>query len=192
MELEELKQKWDILSKEVEKQKIINKKLMDNVVNQKLKGLISYNWLGFALSIFAIIFVIYSDITIGMPDVTTYFYIGAIAVFCFMLYDIYNYRILLKAKNYNQDLISAEKTIIKYRQNTINGYICSYVFIIPYLGYFFILFNPALLSTKLFWLVILIFLGALAFTFLIVRWDIGKIKNLQKSLSELKEFEKEE
>lgn len=192
MELEELKQKWVILSKEVEKQKIINQKLMDNVVNQKLKGLISYNWFGLIFSLFAISFIIYTDITIGIPEITIYLYIGVIAIVLSMIFNIYNFRILLKAKSYNQDLISAEKTILKYRKNTINSYICAYVTVIPYMGYFFILFNPALISTKLLWFIILIFLGALAFTVIELRWNMGKIKNLQKSIEELKEFEKED
>jgi hypothetical protein len=72
MELEELKQKWDILSKEVEKQKIINQKLMDNVVNQKLKGLISYNWFGLALSILVIPFVYYLGKSSGLHAVSQY------------------------------------------------------------------------------------------------------------------------
>ena len=190
MELEELKQKWDILSKEVEKQKIINKKLMDNVVNQKLKGLISYNWFVLALSILVIPFVYYLGKRSGLSDLT-FIYIGLAVVIIFAIWDMLNFRVLLKAKSYNQDLISAEKTIIKYRKNTINGYICAYIFIIPYLAYFFSFFKPYLIGSKLTWITILIFLGALAFTVIELRWNMGKIKTLQKSIEELKEFEEE-
>lgn len=190
MELEELKQKWDILSKEVEKQKIINKKLMDNVVNQRLKGLISYNWLGFALSILVIPFVYYLGKRSGLSDLT-YIYIGLAGVIFFMIWGIFSFRILLKAKFYNQDLISAEKTIIKYRKSTTISYLCQYIFIIPYLVYCLFTFKQLFISAGTLWVTIFVFLGALAFTVIELRWNLGKINNLQKSISELKEFEKE-
>lgn len=191
MELEELKQKWDILSKEVEKQKIINQKLMDNVVNQKLKGLISYNWFGIALSILVIPFVYYLGKRSGLSDLT-YIYIGLAGVIIFMIWGIFSFRILLKAKSYNQDLISAEKTIIKYRKNTTLSYLCQYIFIIPYLVYCLFTFKQLFISAGTLWVTILVFLGALAFTVIELRWNMGKIKTLQKSISELKEFEKED
>lgn len=190
MELEELKQKWDILSKEVEKQKIINQKLMDNVVNQKLKGLISYNWFGLALSILVIPFVYYLGKSSGLSDLT-YIYIGLAGVIFFMIWGIFSFRILLKAKSYNQDLISAEKTIIKYRKSTSLSYLCQYIFIIPYLVYCLFTFKQYFISAGTLWVTILVFLGALAFTVIELRWNMGKIKTLQKSIEELKEFEEE-
>lgn len=190
MELEELKQKWDILSKEVEKQKIINKKLMDNVVSQKLKGLISYNWVGLVFSLLAIPFVLYLGKQSGLGDLT-YIYIGIAGVVFFMIWGMFSFRILLKAKSYNQDLISAEKMIIKYRKSTILSYLCQYIYIIPYLAYFFYFFKPYLIDAKITWFVILLFLSALAITVVELKWNMGKIKNLQKSISELNEFEKE-
>lgn len=191
MELEELKQKWDILSKEVEKQKIINQKLMDNVVNQKLKGLISYNWFGLALSILVIPFVYYLGKRSGLSDLT-YIYIGLAGVIIFMIWGIFSFRIILKAKSYNQDLISAEKTIIKYRKSTSLSYLCQYIFIIPYLVYCLFTFKQYFISAGTLWVTILVFLGALAITVIELRWNMGKIKTLQKSISELKEFEKED
>ena len=191
MELEELKQKWDILSKEVEKQKIINKKLMDNVVNQKLKGLISYHWFGLALSILVIPFVYYLGKSSGLSDLT-YIYIGLAGVIFFMIWGIFSFRILLKAKSYNQDLISAEKTIIKYRKSTTLSYLCQYIFIIPYLVYCIFTFMQLFISAGTLWVTIFVFLVALAFTVIELRWNMGKIKTLQKSISELQEFEKED
>lgn len=190
MELEELKQKWDILSKEVEKQKIINKKLMDNVVNQKLKGLISYNWFGLALSILVIPFVYYLGKRSGLSDLT-YIYIGLAGVIFFMIWGIFSFRILLKAKSYNQDLINAEKTIIKYRKSTSLSYLCQYIFIIPYLVYCLLTFKQYFIIAGTLWITILVFLGTLAFTLVELRWNMGKIKTLQKSIEELKEFEEE-
>jgi len=190
MELEDLKQKWDILSKEVEKQKIINQKLMDNLVNQKLKGLISYNWFGLALSILVIPFVYYLGKRSGFSDLT-YIYIGIVGVIIFAIWGMLNFRILLKAKSYNQDLISAEKTIIKYRKSTTLAYLCQYIFIIPYLAYFFYIFKPYFTDAGTLWFIILLFVGTLGFTVIEVRWNLGKIKNLQKGISELKDFEKE-
>ncbi|MDD2577405.1 MAG: hypothetical protein PHV76_07880, partial [Bacteroidales bacterium] len=53
-------------------------------------------------------------------------------------------------------------------------------------------FKQLFISAGTLWVTILVFLGALAFTVIELRWNMGKIKNLQKSISELKEFEKED
>ncbi|MDD4068011.1 MAG: hypothetical protein PHV65_03955, partial [Bacteroidales bacterium] len=84
------------------------------------------------------------------------------------------------------------KTIIKYRKSTTLSYLCQYIFIIPYLVYCLFTFMQLFISAGTLWVTILVFLGALAFTVIELRWNMGKIKNLQKSISELKEFEKED
>jgi hypothetical protein len=43
MELENLKQQWNALSEEVKKQKILNKKLIDNAVDAKMDTIMKYN-----------------------------------------------------------------------------------------------------------------------------------------------------
>lgn len=187
MEIEELKQKWDLLSQEIEKQKIINKNLLDYIVNQKFKFLVSYNWLGIIIAVVIIPIVIIIGNFKDIPPL--FMYVGISALILFLLWGIYNERLLLKTKLYKNDLITSEKSIIKYKQNTLRYYLAQYLFLIIYLLWFFITHHDLLIAAKVLELSVVLILGAIALSLWEFKWYYGKVKELQKSISDLKNFE---
>jgi hypothetical protein len=189
MELDELKQKWDLLSQEVEKQKIINTKLLDNVINQKIKNLNTYSFLG----CFA-----YAAIIPVLIMVAQYKHIQASVIctaiasmFILFLWECYNIYLLSKTKSYKNDLISAEKSVIKYKQSKIWSYYAGFVFIVMIVSWFFFSFKEYLMETNRLVVSIVLLACAIALAIWEFKWDIGRVKELKKSIDELKEFELE-
>lgn len=189
MELEELKQKWDLLSHEVEKQKIVNQKLLDNVINQKIKNLNTYSLLG-CIAYAAIIPILimvgqYKFIQVGV------IYTATVSMFILFLWECYNIYLLSKTKSYKNDLISAEKSIINYKQSKIWSYYGGFVFIIMVVSWFFFSFKQYLMQADRLFISILLLICVIAFAIWEFKWDIGRVKELKKSIDELKEFELE-
>lgn len=189
MELDELKQKWDLLSQEVEKQKIINTKLLDKIINQKIKSLNTYSFLG-CIAYAAIIPILimagqYKNIQVNV--ICT----AIILMTILFLWECYNIYLLSKTKSYKNDLISAEKSVIKYKQSKIWSYYAGFIFIIIIISWFFVSFNQYLIQTNKLFISIVLLICAIAFAIWEFRWDIGRVKELKKSIDELKEFELE-
>jgi len=189
MELDELKQKWDLLSQEVEKQKIINNKLLDNVINQKIKNLNTYSFIGCILyaAIIPVLFMVaqYKHIQGSVICV------GIISMFILFLWEVYNIYLLSKTKSYKNDLISAEKSVIKYKQSKIWSYYAGFVFSVMVISWFFFSFYQYLIQTNRLLTSIMLFICLVALAIWEFKWDIGRVKELKKSIDELKEFELE-
>lgn len=199
MELDELKQKWDLLSQEVEKQKIINNKLLDNVINQKIKNLNTYSFIGCILYAFAITFLImiaqyihiqFSFISIGINSMFI-IYISIISMIILLIWEVYNIYLLSKTKSYKNDLISAEKSVIKYKQSKIWSYYAGFVFSVMVISWFFFSFYQYLIQTNRLLISIMLFICVVALAIWEFKWDVGRVKELKKSIDELKEFELE-
>lgn len=189
MELEELKQKWDLLSQEVEKQKIINTKLLDNVISRKIKNLNTYSFLGcIAYAVIIPIVIMIGQYKHVQQEVI---YTAVISMIILLLWEIYNLYLLSKTKSYKNDLISAEKSIIKYEQSKIWSYFAGFVFIFIILLWFFSSFNQYFIQTNNVVLLIVLLTCTIIFAIWEFRWDIGRVKELKKSMDELKKFELE-
>ena len=72
MELENLKQQWNVLSEQVKKQKILNKKLIDNAVDAKMDTIMKYNLVGIGCCVLYVLLVIFYPPTIFSRHVTIY------------------------------------------------------------------------------------------------------------------------
>jgi len=189
MELDELKQKWDLLSQEVEKQKIINTKLLDNVINQKIKNLNTYSFIG------SILYAAFIPVLIMVAQYKHFqgsaIYIAIISMFILFLWEVYNIYLLSKTKSYKNDLISAEKLVIKYKQSKIWSYYAGFVFIVMVVSWFFFSFNQFLMETNRLMISIVLLACVIVLAIWEFKWDIGRVKELKKSMDELKEFELE-
>lgn len=189
MELDELKQKWDLLSQEVEKQKIINQKLLDNVISQKIKNLNTYSFIGciaYAAIIPILIMVGQYKFIQGSVICT-----ATVSMFILFLWECYNIYLLSKTKSYKNDLISAEKSVIKYKQSKIWSYYASFAFVFIVMAWFFVSFNQYLMQADRLFISILLLICVIALAIWEFKWDIGRVKDLKKSIDELKEFELE-
>lgn len=187
MELEELKNKWEIMSKQIEKQTLVSKKLLDNVVVQKMNHLVSYNWFGIILTLIAIPIVIFLGMYKNIAGQFIYSGVGMLIVF--FIWGIYNFRLLLKTKSYKNNLISAERATIKYRNNTIWYYMTQYLFATIYVIWLIASSYKLLVQFNRLEIIIIAVIVTFALTIFEYRWYIGKIKELHNSIEELKSFE---
>ena len=189
MELDELKQQWDILHKELDKQQIINRRLMENAVRGKIKSISNENWRGLILVIFTIPFIWIMQHNYKGLD-TNVFYFGLLLMFFSLLFSIYSTFFFDKVMK-KKSILEREKGLLKFKK--IN-YISTFVAIV--LGFVFMIWvtismYEQLRQAKMFEIAILSFVAAMGFGIWVTYKYFRKINELHQSISDLKEFEKE-
>ncbi len=189
MELDELKQQWDILHKELDKQQIINRRLMENAVKQKIDNINLQNVFGLAVGVIItpFLFIMYNQKHLN--EFTFYATISfLILTLPFSIYWTYQFT---KHMSLQKNIIEIEKFLLKYkRYNYIIGKF-SYLFVLIIFSWELINIYEILTSINKFYPVLIIF--SLIFVGIIYLgiYEKKKIKNLHQSISDLKEFEKE-
>ena len=114
MELDELKQQWDILHKELDKQQIINRRLMENAVRGKIKSISNENWRGLILVIFTIPFIWIMQHNYKGLD-TNVFYFGLLLMFFSLLFSIYSTFFFDKVMK-KKSILEREKGLLKFKK----------------------------------------------------------------------------
>lgn len=87
MELEELKQQWDILHQKLNEQQIINKRLLENAVRQKIDFINSYNLFTSISALVLIPFLFIVQKQKNLDDI--FFYFILICAFLFIGFSIF-------------------------------------------------------------------------------------------------------
>ncbi len=190
MELEQLKQQWDILHAKLDEQQIINKRLLENAVKGKVKSISNENWSGLILVIFTIPFIWIMQHNYKGLD-TNVFYFGLFLMFYSLLFSIYSTFFFDKVMK-KQSIIKREKGLLKFKK--IN-YVSTFIVVI--LGFVFMVWvtismYEQLVQAKMLEIAILTFVAALAFGIWVTYKYFRKVNELHQSISDLKEFEKEE
>ncbi len=185
MEPEELKQQWDILHAKLDEQPIINKELMENAVKGKVKDISSENWTGLIMGLF-IIPLLWSMASRDMDEKMIWF--GFFIVFCSLLFSIYVTLFFDKVMK-KQSIVEREKGLLKYKQINIIRTCTLTVLIVIFL----VLYTILVYKTKPHLLILILFYSPILTAFSIWgnRKYMNDIKELQQSISDLKEFEKE-
>ena len=189
MELDELKQQWELLHQKLDEQELINKRLMENAVKQKIKSISNENWSGLLLVIFTIPFIWIMQYNYNGLD-TNVFYFGLLLMFSSLIFSIYstlNFDNVMKKKS----IMEREKGLLKFKK--IN-YISSFVGIV--LGVVFMVWvtismYEQLVKSKMVEIAIFSFIAAMAFGGWGTYKYFRKINELHQGISDLKEFEKE-
>lgn len=189
MELEQLKQQWDILHKELDKQQIINKRLMENAVKGKVKSISHENWSGLILVIFTIPFIWIMQHNYNGLD-TNVFYFGLFLMFLSLVFSLYSTFFFDKVMK-KQSILEREKGLLKFKKmNNIS------TFIVVVLGIIFMIWviismHKQLIQAKMLEIAIFSFMAAMSFGVWVTYKYLRKINELHQSISDLKEFEKE-
>ena len=189
MELDELKQQWELHQQKLDEQELINKRLMENAVKQKIKSISNENWSGLLLVIFTIPFIWIMQYNYNGLD-TNVFYFGLLLMFSSLIFSIYstlNFDNVMKKKS----IMEREKGLLKFKK--IN-YISSFVGIV--LGVVFMVWvtismYEQLVKSKMVEIAIFSFIDAMAFGGWGTYKYFRKINELHQGISDLKEFEKE-
>ncbi len=190
MELEQLKQQWEILHAKLDEQQIINKRLMENAVIQKIDFINTYNWIGIILGIGIIPIVIFWGKTKQIENGLLVFII-CILIF-FVILGVYKALQFKKTNSFRNNILDAEKIITKHEKTTFWYYIITLVVAVSFLVTFGLTYYELLIAYKRHWILLSIFAFVVIGSIGEMRWYLKKIKNLHQSISDLKEFEKEE
>ena len=193
MELENLKQQWNALSEEVKKQKILNKKLIDNAVDAKMDTIMKYNLVGIACCVLYVLLAIFYPPTIFSKHV--FMYLNVVIPFV-GLWQCASFYLFLKMKHYRNDVATMERYLIKYQKSEKLNYVVQCIIMPPFVFLFtrdmFLRSEDMEMFTSVPFSAIAIFV-----TFVVVSailgtmWYFKKIKDLKESVQNLKDFEEE-
>ncbi|HCB00246.1 MAG TPA: hypothetical protein DEP22_10085 [Porphyromonadaceae bacterium] len=189
MELEQLKQQWEILHKRLDEQEIINKQLMENAVKGKIKSISNENWGGLIFVIFTIPFIWIMQHNYKGLD-TNVLYFGLFLMFFSLLFSIYSTFLFDKIMK-KKSILEREKGLLYFKK--IN-YISTFIAIV--LGIVFMIWvtismHKQLIQTHMLEIAILSFVAAMGFGIWVTYKYFRKINELHQNISDLKEFEKE-
>ena len=189
MELEQLKQQWDILHQKLDEQQIINKRLMENAVKGKIKSISNENWKGLILVIFTIPFIWIMQHNYEGLD-TNLFYFGLLLMFFSLLSSIYSTFFFDKVMK-KKSILEREKGLLKFKK--IN-YISTFITIVwgfAFMVWVTISMYKQLIQTNMLEIAILYFVAAMGFGVWATYKYFLKLNELHQSISDLKEIEKE-
>lgn len=189
MELEQLKQQWDILHAKLDEQQIINKRLMENAVRQKIDFINSYNWIGIILGITIIPVILFLGKIRQVENGLIVFAVCMLAFFTIL--GIYKALQFKNINSFKNNILSTEKIITQHEKISYWYYVITLVVVICFLGVFGFIYYDILVAYNRHWILIAAFAFAIGAGFGEMKWYLGKVKNLHQSISDLKEFEKE-
>lgn len=193
MELENLKQQWNALSEEVKKQKILNKKLIDNAVDAKMDTIMKYNLVGIGCCVLYVLLLIFYPPTIFSRHVTIY--LNIIIPFT-GLWQCASFYLFLKMKHYRNDVATMERYLIKYQKSEKLNYVVQCITMTPFVFLFtrdmFLSSEAGEMFTSIPFSAIAIFLSFVVVSAIFgAIWYFKKITTLKESVQNLKEFEEE-
>ncbi|MDO5665261.1 MAG: hypothetical protein Q4G63_08405 [Bacteroidia bacterium] len=189
MELEQLKQQWDILHKKLDEQQIINKRLMENAVKGKIKSISNENWGGLILVVFTIPFIWIMQHNYKSLD-TDVFYFALFLMFLSLLFSIYSTFLFDKTMK-KKSILEREKGLLKFKKiNYISTFIIT-VLAIVFMVWVVISMYKQFMQANMLEIAILFFIAAMGFGIWVTYKYFRKINELHQSISDLKEFEKE-
>lgn len=193
MELENLKQKWNVLSEQVKKQKILNKKLIDNAVDAKMDTIMKYNLVGIACCVLYVLLAIFYPPTIFSKHV--FMYLNVVIPFV-GLWQCASFYLFLKMKHYRNDVATMERYLIKYQKSEKLNYVVQCVIVTPFvfmfIGDMFLRSKDMEMFTSVPFSAVAIFVTFVVLSgILSTIWYFKKIKDLKESVQNLKEFEEE-
>ena len=189
MELEQLKQQWDIIRTKLDEQQIINKKLMENAATQKIDFINSYNWIGVIIGIAVIPFMFFLNQT---KPIETELFVFIICILTFFTaFGVYKALQFNRIKSLKNDIVNTEKFILKHEKLSFWYYMVTLIVIFGFLVVSMFVFYDRLVAYNRLWLFIIIIVFGIIAGIGEMKWYLKKVKNLHQSISDLKEFEKE-
>lgn len=189
MELEELKQQWDILHKKLDEQEIINKRLMENVVNQKIDSMNSYNLFGLISALLLIPFLFIMGKQKNIEGVFFYFIlISAIFFIGFSLYWSFQFA---KKMSLKKNILEIELFLLKYKRYNYISSIIAYIWAIVIFAWSIVINYDLFVQYNRLGIAIIAHLATFLFILFVGSREINRLKKLHQSISDLKEFQKE-
>lgn len=189
MELDELKQQWEVLHKKLDEQQIINRRLMENAVTQKIDSISNYNWIGVMVGIAVIPLMLFLN---QQTKIEEGLLVSIICILIFFTaFGIYKALQFNKTKSFKNNIVNTEKIILQHEKLSFWYYLTTLIVIFGFLAVStFIFYDRLVAYNRLWFFLVIIVLGFFA-GIGEMKWYLGKVKKLHQSISDLKEFEKE-
>ncbi len=189
MELDELKQQWELLHQKLDEQEIVTKRLLENAVSQKIDFISGYNWIGIIIGLAVIPVVLFlgqtkqveKELLVAITCILTFF----------TAFGIYKALQFNKTKSFKNDILHTEKIILRHEKLSFWYYLITLIVIFGFLIVSTFVFYERLVTYNRLWIFLVIIVFGIFAGVGEMKWYLRKIKNLQQSISDLKEFEKE-
>lgn len=196
MELDDIKQKWNMFSEHIEKQGILNRKLILDMISTRtqnsLTRLINYHLFSLAIIVALAIFLYFIDEYKKIPShIMIISYIGISLSFIFQVLIILN---VLTIKTENINVIKSEKKLNNYWKFIIVGHALLWpwllIFLATFLYYLWSNFSNKTIGVATIFIVVMLLFSLVA-SMIEYRFIKTKIKFLKKNFKQLKEFDME-
>ena len=191
MELEELKDKWKMLSEEVANQKILTQNILEKSVKDKVKTVVSdAQYVGgfgmiFLLGVFILV--------ISLPNIPHKMFLLCILILTLIwgLWDVFfETKNLKKVTDVTLSLCEREDCLMRYKRYIKRAYIFIAAIFIPLISIWLVLFQIEM-GESLLWSISKLLLYFLP-VFFGSRYGLKKMKKIEESFKEYKEFMEKE
>ncbi len=186
MELEELKEKWNILSEELSNQKIVNQNLLEKMLKDKIKTKVSdFNYaIGLLYVLLVVLFFLIFKFNIPYK---TYMIVILALTAVYGIYGIFVTNNLKKVIKPTLSLCEREKNLVQYKKHVKLSYIFISFIFIPMVMIFKVIFD---MNRGMPWWfsVISIFLMIILPSCISYRYGKKEMKKIEESFKEYKEF----
>ncbi|MEA5070403.1 MAG: hypothetical protein VB043_00620 [Petrimonas sp.] len=189
MELEQLKQQWEILHKRLDEQEIINKRLMENAVRQKIDFINSYNLFTSISALILIPFLFIVQKQKNLDGILFYFIL--ICAFLFIGFSVFWSLQFAKKMSVKTKTLELEKFLLTYKRYTYISTIIAYIWSIIIFAWTIVIYYDLFVQYNRLEIAIVAYLATFLLIVFIGTRDIKRLKNLHQSIFDLKEFEKE-
>ena len=189
MELEELKDKWKILSDEVAGQKLVIKEMLEKAVKDKVKTMVSDYKYAAIISYVLIAILLWLIFSLDFPYKTLAVLFCALGVII-LIWGHFALRNLNKAISPTLSICKREQYMMQYKKQERLCYILEIVIILPVFVLWVICFEGV--TGVPLWLSILKIVIFLAILYGSTASSLKKMKKIEESFKEYKEFMEKE
>lgn len=186
MELEELKDKWKILSDEVANQKLITHKILEKAVNDNVKTMVSDNKY-LSIHAFVLIFIaIFLSIKIDL-EYKLFTIIVCVVPVPFLIWGIYAMKILSSSISPSLTLCERESRFLKYKRHERLCYILAAAIFVPVFIAWSITFDNNR-GFPLWYSILSIVIFCMIPCYILYKYSLRRMKKIEDSFKEYKEF----
>lgn len=188
MEFEELKQKYDILSAEIEKQGIATSHVLKSIATKKNRALSNNSYIGILCNLSVIVFLLFMSDKLLVP-----FYI-VLYIIVFLLVEVvwdttHIFR-LKKIDIQNRNIAFVEKHIIGYRKSMVFEYVTMALMALGLFIWIGFGYYDFIREHSRGWLMVFVLAFAITAFLFVYRWQLGLVKEWEKTVRDYKEFVK--
>lgn len=188
MELEDLKTRWEELSRRLERQQITTRSLMENTVRQRRWSIAAYTWFNLITMVLGIPLVIGIGLYRGVTP--TFMIVGIALLVIAIPWVAYQAVQLHHMQRMSGNIAQQELCTVRYKKALVGSYLYAGIVLTAFIGYLFAVRTEwaAAGYDGNFKLIVIIGVCALVGSLFVYRWEAERIRALRKALADLREF----